>query len=551
MKLFLVLFLVMFFSGTVVFAQAETLVASVEAESGSLTGVNVASSTGGFSGSGYVTGFNNTQDKVTVTVNVAEKGFYKLVIRYNSSSGDKTQDMIINNGGVTQVLFPKSIGFTDLNVGKYTFEKGTNTITIQSSWGWMDVDKFSIYTTSKNVYNITQNLVDANANVATIALYTFLYNHFGKKIIAGQTNSYYAQLKTLSGKEPLLRAWDFQSYTEGYSYLWVNGAHTFGAVDNGNTQAAINWYNATGKKGIVSFQWHWHSPTGGSAGTNTFYTDKTTFDVTKAVQTGTQENTYIIRDIDAIAVQLKKLESAGVPVLWRPLHEAGGAWFWWGAKGSVACKQLFDIVFDRLKNFHNIHNLIWVWSTPEADWYPGNDKIDIVGYDSYPGAYNYTTQKNAFDRLYAICNGQKIMAMTENGPIPDPNDCLTLDAPWSYFMSWSDLVTAQNTNAHIVEVLTNPNVLCIGYVEDPASNPTVRISSPNLYSVFPNPSKNEIQIIGSDIKQLELISPNGKVVFSSQTPVYTIQTQSFKAGVYILKIYNTKGIYTQKVIIRE
>lgn len=541
----------MFFSGTVVFAQAETLVASVEAESGSLTGVNVASSTGGFSGSGYVTGFNNTQDKVTVTVNVAEKGFYKLVIRYNSSSGDKTQDMIINNGGVTQVLFPKSIGFTDLNVGKYTFEKGTNTITIQSSWGWMDVDKFSIYTTSKNVYNITQNLVDANANVATIALYTFLYNHFGKKIIAGQTNSYYAQLKTLSGKEPLLRAWDFQSYTEGYSYLWVNGAHTFGAVDNGNTQAAINWYNATGKKGIVSFQWHWHSPTGGSAGTNTFYTDKTTFDVTKAVQTGTQENTYIIRDIDAIAVQLKKLESAGVPVLWRPLHEAGGAWFWWGAKGSVACKQLFDIVFDRLKNFHNIHNLIWVWSTPEADWYPGNDKIDIVGYDSYPGAYNYTTQKNAFDRLYAICNGQKIMAMTENGPIPDPNDCLTLDAPWSYFMSWSDLVTAQNTNAHIVEVLTNPNVLCIGYVEDPASNPTVRISSPNLYSVFPNPSKNEIQIIGSDIKQLELISPNGKVVFSSQTPVYTIQTQSFKAGVYILKIYNTKGIYTQKVIIRE
>ncbi len=216
----------------------------------------------------------------------------------------------------------------------------------------------------------------------------------------------------------MLRAGDLQHFTDGYPYLWQDGHHTFGKDDDGTVDELISWYNSTDKKGIVSLQWHWHSPTGGAAGTNTFYTDQTTFDVTKAVTPGTQENTDILRDIDDIAVQLKRFEDAGVPILWRPLHEAGGGWFWWGAKGPEACLELYNIMYDRLQNYHHLHNLIWVWSTPETDWYPGNDKVDIVGYDSYPGNYNYGNQKNAFDILYNLTGGEKLVAMSENGPIP-------------------------------------------------------------------------------------------------------------------------------------
>ena len=74
---------------------------------------------------------------------------------------------------------------------------------------------------------------------------------------------------------------------------------------------------------------------------------------------------------------------------------------------------------DRIINYHGIHNLIWVWSSPEEDWYPGNDIVDVFGYDSYPGAYEYGTQKTLFDKLYEITGGAKLIAMTENGPIPD------------------------------------------------------------------------------------------------------------------------------------
>ena len=119
-------------------------------------------------------------------------------------------------------------------------------------------------------------------------------------------------------------------------------------------------------------------------------------------------------------------------------------------------------MFDRMKNHHQLHNLLWVWSSPEESWYPGNDKVDIIGHDSYPGDYNYGSQKYSFDVLYRLTGGKKLIAMTENGPIPDPDDCLDLDAPWSYIMYWSDLVVEQNTEDHIREVFDHPNVITVG-----------------------------------------------------------------------------------------
>jgi mannan endo-1,4-beta-mannosidase len=445
------------------FAQSGTLVTAVEAESGVLAGgANISTAVAGYSGTGYVSNFRNNADKVTVTVNVPTKAFYLITIRYSSPDA-KFQDFSVNGGGASSVSFPKSTVFANVDAGKYYLNAGNNTLTIQSSWGWTEIDKFTIYTTVPNTYtNFVSDLVDPKASTAAQSFYSFLLSQFGKKFISGQTAGQYDKLKMLTGKSPVYKVWDFQHYTEGYSYLWKNGGFSFGVdPDDKSTDDAINWYNGTGKKGMVGFQWHWHSPSGGTVGKNTFYTDQTTFDVTKAVQNGTAENTLIIRDIDAIAAQLKKLQTAGVPVLFRPLHEAGGAWFWWGAKGATACKQLYAIIFDRIKNYHQIHNLIWVWSTPEADWYPGNSTVDIVGYDSYPGEYNYGTQKNMFDTYYTLTSGKKIVAMSENGPIPDPDDCLDLDSPWSFFMSWDDLVFKQNTDAHLKAVYANPRVMTL------------------------------------------------------------------------------------------
>ncbi len=351
--------------------------ATAEAENGVRSGgVTIASSISGYSGTGYVTNFKTSSDKITVTMNVATTGFYKLVIRYQSD--DKTQDLFVNSKGPSSVVFPATSVFSDLEAGKYLLNAGNNTFTIQSNWGWTNIDKFSLYSVPKNTYNITPNLVNPTANSEAKSLYAFLVSKFNVRIISGQTDDYYDKIKPIAGKTPMIRGFDFQHYTQGYSYLWDNkiNGQSFGWEDNGQTQKAIDWYKQTGNIGIVSFQWHWHSPSGGTVGSNTFYTQYTTFDASKAVASGTQENKDAIRDIDSIATQLKKLQTAGVPVLFRPLHEASGsgkidgsgAWFWWGAKGATVCKELYNIIYNRLTNYHGLNNLIWVWSSSEPDW---------------------------------------------------------------------------------------------------------------------------------------------------------------------------------------
>ncbi|NQU86050.1 MAG: hypothetical protein HQ541_09845, partial [Mariniphaga sp.] len=458
--LFSIILIISVFSTMVSNAQSEALVTEAEAEDGILSGVVVSSDNPGFSGTGYVTGFDNSGDKVSVSMNIPEKGYYKLSIRYNGPNGYKTQSVVVNNSSTT-LGFPSSSTFRNIDIGNFLLEKGNNSFSVRYDQGMTDIDKFQLYSVEKHVYEFDTSPVDLNATEATKELYDFLLFQFGHRIISGQTHSNYDLIKNLTGKSPLIRNHDLQHFTEGYPYLWADGGHTFGKHDDGSVDALIEWYNNTEKKGIVAYQWHWHSPTGGEVSTNTFYTNLTTFDIREAVKEGTPEYNLIIRDIDDIAAELKKFQDADVPILWRPLHEAGGGWFWWGAHGAEPCLKLYNILFERLKNHHQIHNLIWVWSTPEESWYPGNDKVDIIGQDSYPGSYNYDPQKDQFDHLYNLTNGKKIIAMTENGAIPDPDDCLNLDAPWSYFMTWNDLTLERNNQLHLINVYNNPNVLTL------------------------------------------------------------------------------------------
>ena len=85
--------------------------------------------------------------------------------------------------------------------------------------------------------------------------------------------------------------------------------------------------------------------------------------------------------------------------------------------------------------------------------------MDIVGYDSYPGSKNYDCNINMFMQLHNIVGGSKLVAMTENGPIPNIDQCFSSGAHWSFFMSWGDLVNSQNDQDHLKKVVNNAKVL--------------------------------------------------------------------------------------------
>jgi hypothetical protein len=390
-------------------------------------------------------------------------------------------------------------------------------------------------------------LINASADEKTSDLYAYLRAAYGNVILSGQT-SYWNELIAIAGKQPLVRGFDMQNYSPHNPWGWVDDGPQWSSWDDGTVQNAINWYNSTDGEGIVTFQWHWFSPSGGELRTSIFYSWNTDFDVSKIYDPSSQEYQDIIRDIDAISVQLKRLEDAGVPVIWRPLHEASGhgnpdgsqAWFWWGAKGASACLELYDVMYDRITNYHGINNLIWAWSSPEQVWYPGNDKVDILGYDSYPGEYNYTPQKSIFDKLYNIVEGEKIIAMTENGPIPDIDRCVNEDAMWSYFVSWGNLVASHNTTAHIQETYAHPGVRSMLQVDVIAGIPDfMHGMATEVADTFDIVDLNDIFDSGSESNTL---------VFSTGNNTNSDLAHAFVAGDSLLKLVLFPGMSGQGTI---
>ena len=81
--------------------------------------------------------------------------------------------------------------------------------------------------------------------------------------------------------------------------------------------------------------------------------------------------------------QLKKLADADVPVLWRPLMEAGGDWFWWGASGADAYRWLWELMYTRMTEYHQLNNLLWIWNGQSSSYQVDKSQYDISSLDVY------------------------------------------------------------------------------------------------------------------------------------------------------------------------
>jgi len=293
-----------------------------QAENGTLNGTYVANTYSGYQGTGYVDGFDNAGDYCQVTVNVPSAGMYNITIGYAAPMGQKINDLYVNGIFQASITFPSSSNFTWVAAGMVPLNAGNNTLRIQHNWGWFYLDWFGVEQASLPPLNVSKNLVNPNSTNATKCLMSYLVDNFGNKTIAGQSGySDATWLYNNTGRYPALCGFDMMDYSPS-------------RVERGTTsqevERAITWYQ---QGGIVQFQWHWNAPTclydtPGCEWWRGFYTDCTCFDIQYAMNNpSSQEYQLIIRDLDAIAYQLKRLRDAGVPVLWRPLHEAEGGWF--------------------------------------------------------------------------------------------------------------------------------------------------------------------------------------------------------------------------------
>ncbi|MBR6316795.1 MAG: T9SS type A sorting domain-containing protein, partial [Fibrobacter sp.] len=162
-----------------------------------------------------------------------------------------------------------------------------------------------------------------------------------------------------------------------------------------------------------------------------------------------QEYKNIVADVDIVSGYFKQLQEKGIAVVWRPLHEASGGWFWWGTASAECYVQLYRLVFKRMVETNKLNNLIWVWnintdpafgydySALNAAWYPGDDYVDIVAVDIYDPLNNHNSAANYYNKIVSDVGTNKMIALSENGAIPDIDSIAEDKAYWSYWMTWS------------------------------------------------------------------------------------------------------------------
>jgi len=190
--------------------------------------------------------------------------------------------------------------------------------------------------------------------------------------------------------------------------------------------AAIAWWQAGG---IPTVMWHWGAPTHGDG----YEQSKTEIDVAQCFIEGSPEHTAMWADLRRIADHLTTLRDAGVPVLWRPLHEFDGGWFWYGKGGKDDFTRLWRTMFDYFARERKLTNLLWVLChshTPLEGWDPGREYYDLAGADTYGDT------AGLFEKIQTLHGPDTPIPLHECGTLPDPDAALRNGTMWSWWMLW-------------------------------------------------------------------------------------------------------------------
>jgi beta-mannanase len=427
--------------------------AQYEAESATLSGDAAIGNSTAASGGKYVkmNGGNITFSKVT-----AEKaGKYTIVIHYmNNYGGSKINNVEV--GGASS-----AVTFDVTDKGKFVdvetvmnLAAGENTIAITNSWGWIDVDYIEIKGYEAKAFNICNAPVTKNATPSAVKLYNFLVNNFGKKTISGvMTGNMDAYTKgdatqhedvqavfQKSGKYPALVGSDLMNAT---------GANKNEGWFQEYTEKAIDIAKTTWKKGgIPAFTWHWRPGDEVEFYVKGAHDTYTEFDFTEAFVTGTTNwdtvsTAYkaLVADIDLVSKIFLDLQKEGVAAIFRPLHESGGNWFWWSTHTGKQFAALYQLLYERMVFKNGVNNLIWVFNPKDAatmSWTPGETYYDVLSVDIYNKADDHQSNSSAFIDLTNKAGTNKILSLSENGPIPDADKMYEDGATWSWWMPWYD-----------------------------------------------------------------------------------------------------------------
>ncbi len=180
-----------------------------------------------------------------------------------------------------------------------------------------------------------------------------------------------AKIHRATGQWPVMIGLDYCTWVKGDAAIGVHQPN----------QLAVAWWR---DGGLVNLSWHAPNPANPNGGG---LRDKGVTLADLLVE-GTPTHARWMQSLDEVAAGLQDLQKAGVVVIWRPLHEMNGGWFWWGAQEPADYIKVWRHMFDYFTREKQLHNLIWAYASSQgarrADaYYPGDAYADLVGLDAY------------------------------------------------------------------------------------------------------------------------------------------------------------------------
>lgn len=216
-----------------------------------------------------------------------------------------------------------------------------------------------------------------------------------------------------------------EAQEQGEKYPW-----------NAQVKDAYDMVEYAREGGILTFSCHFSNPSGlpkNLAAYRGELGNGTAEDWENLLTPGTEYNTNFMQDLEKVGDFLMIFHENGVPIIFRPLHEMNGNWFWFcivnGEQNNILSKdcavRLWRLIYDYLVTERGIDSMIWEYSpnvsrgmsstmTDVMYCYPGDDYCDIVGCDWYTGDYSGHEMLTIGEK--ALSETGKIFSVTEFGP---------------------------------------------------------------------------------------------------------------------------------------
>ena len=290
---------------------------------------------------------------------------------------------------------------------------------------------------------IRKKLSNRKASVEAKAMYRLLLRiHEEGKTLSGQMWAPWGideieYVHEITGKYPVVRGHDL--IHEGSNAREV--------------ELMIDWYR---RGGIPTLMWHWGAPTKGEG----YEQSKMTIDVTRCFDEGTPEHEAMWKDLERVAGWLEKLKEAKVPVLWRPMHEFDGRWFWYGKGGGELFVRLWQTMYDYLVKERKLNNLIWVLphsGNLDESYNPGREYYDLVG----PDTYSKDEQGRLYHAIVKMHGNDLLVPLHECGTLPDPDECKRNNTVWMWWMLWHTSHLTEHDKDELKRIYNHPDVLTL------------------------------------------------------------------------------------------